>query len=82
MARVWRDGQKKQCFIYRLISVRAYGKAGLISRHFLRLDGHTRGEDLPTASAQESVEQLRRRSGGGRRTTFHRRRTTRSLSNQ
>ena len=21
MARVWRDGQKKQCFIYRLISV-------------------------------------------------------------
>lgn len=22
MARVWRDGQKKQCFIYRLISVR------------------------------------------------------------
>ena len=21
MARVWRDGQKKQCYIYRLISV-------------------------------------------------------------
>ena len=25
MARVWRDGQKKECFIYRLLSVRTFG---------------------------------------------------------
>lgn len=31
MARVWRDGQKKTCYIYRLLSVRRGAGLGLLS---------------------------------------------------
>ena len=44
MARVWRDGQKKTCYIYRLLSVRT---TGLIYR------GHTLS---PPPSLEENSE--------------------------
>lgn len=54
MARVWRDGQKKPCFVYRLLSVRIYMYNYTNVRHlyndFKLTDGYHRRENIPATS--------------------------------
>ncbi len=65
MARVWRDGQKKTCYIYRLLSVRDVPRlhrkclllykmhitSQLVSFFLSLSDGNDRGEDLTETSS-------------------------------
>ncbi|CAI2735614.1 unnamed protein product [Schistosoma spindalis] len=50
MARVWRDGQKKQCYIYRLIST------GTIEEKMLQRQAHKKALSSCVVDQQEEVE--------------------------
>ncbi|KAA0192105.1 DNA repair and recombination protein RAD54 [Fasciolopsis buskii] len=50
MARVWRDGQKKECFIYRLIST------GTIEEKMLQRQAHKKALSSCVVDQQEEVE--------------------------
>lgn len=54
MARVWRDGQKKPCYIYRLMTVIHNVLISFVLFYILSLfhsDWNNRGEDFSTADA-------------------------------
>jgi hypothetical protein len=55
MARVWRDGQKKRCFVYRFISTGSASSQGSVTAHSTQ---DHRGEDPSAAGTQEGAEQL------------------------
>lgn len=92
MARVWRDGQKKTCYIYRLLSVSSQSSERRlrslleVGKPFNTLvsvsDGDHRGEDPAEAGSQESPEQLRGGRGAGRGAPLLPRRAPRALQPQ
>ncbi|CAF4191568.1 unnamed protein product [Rotaria magnacalcarata] len=50
MARVWRDGQKKQCFIYRLIST------GTLEEKIFQRQAHKKALSSCVVDQEEDVE--------------------------
>lgn len=57
MARVWRDGQKKPCYIYRMLAVSVENCVedfSFVKLQFQYTDRNDRGEDFPTPNPQES----------------------------
>ena len=73
MARVWRDGQKKQCFIYRLLGMVSHEMSVMtqtcyysnfpkfILIHFYSSRWNYRRKNLPKANPQKSFEFMCRR---------------------